>query len=113
IEYSEKLYIVDHQMTMVPVCHECNEMLSLVINKTSRQNIYLHLDLNVLDPVDFDAVSSPVPGGFRFTDLLRAIEVVNAEFNIVGCSVIGYHPRGDEDAAKIKTLIGVIKEIMA
>ncbi len=112
LEHAERQFIVDKEMTMIPVCVDCNEMLSLVIGKTGRENIYLHLDLNVLDPVDFDAVSYPIPGGFRFKDLLKAIKMIDDEFNIVGCSIIGYHPRGDEDAAKIEELVALLKTIM-
>lgn len=113
LEHTERQFIVDNKMTIIAACDECNELLNLVVAKGQRNNIYLHIDLNVLNPVDFEAVSNPVPGGFRFTDLIKAIELVSSEFNIVGCSIIGYHPRGDEDDAKIRKLVELLKTIMA
>lgn len=112
LEHSERQFIVDNEMTIIPVCNECNEMVSLVAGKTQRENLYLHIDLNVLNPVDFDAVSNPVPGGFRFTDLIEVVEMVSKEYNIVGCSIIGYHPRGDEDSVKTRKLVDLLKTIM-
>ncbi len=112
IEHAERQFIVDNQMPIVPVCHDCGEMLQSVIERTGRQKLYVHIDLNVIDPMDFDAVSYPAPGGFRFNNLLDTIQQLGEQFEIVGCSVLGYHPQGDEDKMKTKQLLKVVQEIM-
>ncbi len=112
VEHAERQFIVDNHMPIIPACHDCAEMLQTIIERTGRKKLYLHIDLNVIDPIDFDAVSYPAPGGFRFNNLLDLIRQLGEQFTIVGCGVIGDHPRGDEDAIKTKQLLKIVQEIM-
>lgn len=47
------------------------------------QHVYLHLDLDVLDPAEFADVTFPEPGGLSITQLVAAID------RLAGCSVVG------------------------
>ncbi|MFC9691141.1 arginase family protein [Kribbella sp. NPDC056951] len=64
--------------------------------------VYVHLDLDVLDPEHFDSVSYPVAGGVtpdRLVELLRAVGPV------VGGAITEYVGTGDpKDAAVIRRL---------
>lgn len=113
VGHAERQYIVDNQIPIVPVCCECGDMLNMVVEKTGRKNLYIHLNLDVIDPVDFDSVAYPFEGGFRYKDLLESFYQLGDQFSVVGCAVTGYHPQGsEENAAKVREILTVIKEIM-
>lgn len=113
LDHAERQYIVDHGLPNVPVCHECSDLLSSVVRRTGRTKVYLHLDLDVIDPHDFDAVACPTPGGFGYEDLLDSVALLGEALPIVGCAITEYQPKGDEDARKVQRLLRVVTEAMA
>ena len=59
--------------------------------------IYLHIDLDVLDPDEFGAVGFPEPGGITFDQLTAAVSALASRFMIVGAGITEFQPRGPED----------------
>lgn len=112
LDHAERQYIVDHGMPNVPICHECTSLLTSVVRRTKCSHVYVHLDLDVIDPEDFDAVACPSPGGFRYEDLLESFANLATFFPIVGCGITEYQPKGDDDALKVERLLGVVTEAM-
>lgn len=112
LDHAERQYIVDHAIPNVPMCHECSDMLGDVVAKRGHKNLYIHLDLDVIDPMDFDAVACPSPGGFWFQDLLDAIDELGQQYTIVGAAVTEYQPKGDEDAKKVQLVVEKLQQVM-
>ncbi|MDD3822718.1 MAG: arginase family protein [Sphaerochaetaceae bacterium] len=112
LDHAERLYIVEHSIPNVPMCHECVDMLNTVVKLTRRSNVYLHLDLDVIDPADFDAVSCPSPNGFRFEDLLSSVAELGNAFPIVGCAVTEYQVKGEAHEHKLARLLKTIRTAM-
>lgn len=112
LDHAERQFIADHGLPNVPVCHECSDMLASVVRKSGHKQVYLHVDLDVIDPHDFDAVSCPSPGGFGYEDLLDSISQLGRSFPIVGCAITEYQPKGQEDAKKVERLLRVVTEAM-
>ena len=112
LEHFERQYIVDHAIPNVPLCHECASMLGTVVAKTGHRQIYLHLDLDVIDPAEFDSVACPTPGGFLFSDLLQTIEELGQQYTIVGASITEYQPKNDEDSLKVEKLVHTVLNSM-
>ena len=83
-----------------------------MVAKTGRKHIYMHLDLDVIDPKDFDAVSCPTPGGFWFDDLLAEIAHLGKAFPIVGSAVTEYQPKDDENALKVQRVLEALGDAM-
>ena len=113
LEHSERQFIVDHAIPNVPVCHDCASLLNDVVAKSGRRKLYLHLDLDVIDPLDFTAVACPCPGGYWYDDLLTTIENLAGQFTVVGSSVTEYQPSSDEDAEKVNKLVHTLYEAMS
>jgi arginase len=55
-----------------------------------KENIYIHLDLDVLDPGDFCATPLLVPGGVRKSALLSCVEELRKEHDVAGMGVYEY-----------------------
>jgi arginase len=50
------------------------------------QSVYLHVDLDVLDPAEFGGLNYPEPGGLTVAQLVEAIGAL-AEFDVIGAGV--------------------------
>lgn len=67
--------------------------------------VYVHVDLDVLDPSVFGSVGSPAPGGFWPDELLSLVGAVAERFEVVGLGIMEYEPDGGEDQALIGSLV--------
>ncbi|MBU1227907.1 MAG: arginase family protein [Actinobacteria bacterium] len=63
--------------------------------------LYVHLDVDVVDPDDLPAVNYPVPGGPSLAETLAVLEWLAATGRVVALSVSAWNPRlpGAEQAA--------------
>lgn len=62
------------------------------ILKRLKKNVYLTIDLDVLDPSIMPSVSNPVPGGLKWYDVLNLIENLAKNKNIIGVDVVEFCP---------------------
>ena len=67
--------------------------------------IYVHLDLDVLDPVEFPDVLVPAPGGISTTVLTETIQSLAASFDLVGFSIVELKPVSSDAAERVRRLI--------
>jgi agmatinase len=56
------------------------------------QHVYLSLDLDALDPSEMPAVGTPMPGGFRFDELLEVLELLFSKKTVVGADLVEFSP---------------------
>lgn len=61
-----------------------------VIEKKGNRSIYVHLDLDVLDPALFPYTMCPVAGGIKPETLIEMLRCLNRRFDIVGLSLLEY-----------------------
>jgi arginase len=59
--------------------------------------VYVHIDLDVLDPDEFGAVGFPELGGITIGQLTAAVRALASRFMIVGAGIREFQPRGPED----------------
>lgn len=59
---------------------------------------YVHVDIDVLDPVFVPGVDFPSPGGLTPGDLVAAVGIVAARIPVAGLSVTAYDPERDDAA---------------
>jgi arginase len=73
--------------SMVPKLHELDAT-----------DIYLHIDLDVLDVSEGNANSYAVPGGLMASDVARAIHDITQKFRVRAAAFTAYDPEADDDA---------------
>ena len=56
------------------------------------ENVYITLDMDVLDPSVMPSVSLPEPGGMEYFMLLRTLKEIFRRSNVIGLDVIGLCP---------------------
>ncbi|MEV0195130.1 arginase family protein [Nonomuraea sp. NPDC050691] len=67
--------------------------------------VYIHIDLDVLDPRIFTSVGSPAPGGLEPDQLLAMVKAAADRFEIVGLGITEYEPSRPEDQALLTPLV--------
>lgn len=75
--------------------------------------VYLHIDLDVLDPEVFASVGTPAPGGMRPDGLLGLVSAVAERFDVVGLGIVEYEPGRPEDQELLAPLVERLVKVCA
>jgi len=105
MDYSEAEGIKDRHIFHASYIHKSNDWVRRII-ELSGNNVYLTIDLDVLDPAVMPSTGTPEPGGLGWYDLMGLFEALSSKRNIVGFDVVELCPsqgRVDPDflAAKL------------
>lgn len=68
------------------------------VRATGAARVWVHIDVDVLDPPEFAGVSSAVPFGLSPAALAAAIRALRAEIPLAGATIAGFAPRSPADA---------------
>ncbi|MFI7523423.1 arginase family protein [Micromonospora globbae] len=73
--------------------------LIAAVAATGARAVYVHIDLDVLDPQVFASVGTPEPGGLTPDQLVAAVRAIAARFAVAGLGITEYEPNrpSDED----------------
>jgi arginase len=77
------------------------------IRSKNSDNIYIHIDLDVLDLDEFPYVMVPAAGGIRAARLLELLKRLKAEFNIVGISMLEYTSSEEEEIEILSEIVRI------
>ncbi|HEX6347509.1 arginase family protein [Umezawaea sp.] len=76
--------------------------------ETDADEVYLHVDLDVLDPAGFDGVGCPVPGGLTVAELVGSIRAIAAATPVVGA---GITECATDDPAALRALVPLLEAV--
>ncbi len=74
------------------------EALADAVRPTGATRVWVHIDVDVLDPAELTGVSSPAPFGAAPSALAAAIRRLREEFPLAGATIAGFAPRSPADA---------------
>ncbi len=95
-------------------CSELTDPAALVtaVAKMGAKHVFVHIDLDVLDPSALDGLSDLIPFGLSVADLGGAITALRAEFVLAGATITGFAPASPEaatdDLPSILRIIGAL-----
>lgn len=75
--------------------------------RTRRHRVYLHIDLDALDPAEGRANAFAAPGGLSAGQLLEAVSAVFARFDVAAAALTAYDPAVDADGRLGRTAVRV------
>lgn len=82
------------------------------VESTGATSVYIHVDLDVLDPGEVHGVGSPVPFGLATAELLAMISGLRERFALAGAGITEFAPasshEADDDLATILRIIGAL-----
>ena len=83
-----------------------------IVEATGADAVYVHIDLDVLDPGMLSGVSQPVPFGASLEQLTGALRELRTRFQLVGGSISGFAPASPvaaiDDLGTILRVIGAL-----
>ncbi|MFI6788743.1 arginase family protein [Nonomuraea sp. NPDC050383] len=82
-------------------------------DRGERAAVYIHIDLDVLDPETFASVGSPAPGGLQPDQLLAMVRATADRFEMAGLGITEYEPSRPEDQALLVPLVKALVEACA
>ena len=83
-----------------------------VVSRLKDKNVYLTIDLDVLDPAFFCGTGTPEAGGASFNQLLEAIILIGEELNIVGADMNELSPHYDQSGASTSIACKLLRELL-
>jgi arginase len=89
----------DIRVLSVQALREPGRLVSAVAG-TGATHVYIHLDLDVLDPEYFTSLSCPEPGGLHPGQLRTALRALTDRFNFAGMGITEHAPAADSDGSE-------------
>lgn len=90
------------------------QSLIAAIEATGAASVYLHIDLDVLDPGDFIGLGYPEPFGITGEALVAIITAVKAHFGFAGAGITEFAPASlDETVNDLPTVLRIIGALSA
>lgn len=86
--------------------------LEETVERLKGRNVYLTVDLDVLDPSIFPGTGTPEAGGVTFDELRRALTLVCEKLNIVACDVNELSPVYDQSGVSTAVACKIIREML-
>ena len=91
--------------------HTINTFLDIV-KSLENKNVYLTIDLDVLDPSIFPGTGTPEPGGISYREFEEVFKVLkNSNINLVGLDIVELSP--DYDNTNVSTVVAckILREL--
>lgn len=105
----DEFYFADEHTEM----HKFNfDGLEETMERLKGRNVYLTVDLDVLDPSVFPGTGTPEAGGVTFDELRRALTLVCGKLNIVACDVNELSPVYDQSGVSTAVACKIIREML-
>lgn len=67
--------------------------------------VYIHLDLDVLDPLDFPDSLMSTPGGLSRDNIAAIVQDLASQFDVVGFSIVEFRRRSADGLVRLSQLI--------
>ena len=88
--------------------------LVAAVEATGAGSVYLHIDLDVLDPGELLGLSDPVPFGVTPAALVAAVRALKGRFGLAGASIAGFSPASPDEASDdLPTILRIIGALTA
>lgn len=104
---AEKAFMCAQGITHLPTVAEAVTLHRILAEKGHR-HIYIHFDLDVLDPGDFSATPLPVAQGMPVSQAQALIVAAARESELIGFGLFEYRPTGQ----KQPVLTAILKQLL-
>ena len=83
-----------------------------MVKKLENKNVYLTIDLDVLDPSIFSGTGTPEPGGVIYKEFENIFKVLkNSNIKLVGCDIVELSPDYDNTNVSTVTACKILREL--
>lgn len=98
LDVAEQSYIAKSSIPVLSVAdmEQRSDTVMDAIRNAGSKNLYIHIDLDVLEPKQFPYVPLPAPNGLHMDTLQQLLLTLQAEFTVVGLGLVEYKPTGKQ-----------------
>ncbi|WP_375384815.1 arginase family protein [uncultured Microbacterium sp.] len=110
MELEEELYVDATGIRVISVAELADpEILADAVARTGAARVYIHVDLDVLDPGEVSGLTHPVPFGATPAQVVAAIRAVRARLPLAGASLAEFSPSSSEAAVEdLGTILRIV-----
>lgn len=113
IDEAEHIHLNEFNVQRVAIDElEQVEALAEAVRATGAARVFVHVDVDVLDPAEMSGVSSPAPFGTQARVLAQALRRVREDVPLAGATIAGFAPASATDAVSdmgaVLRLIGAL-----
>ncbi len=112
LDLPEKEFIDFNNLTIVIDRNNWKAQLLKLLNQQRAKNIYVHLDLDVIDPQIFPSLKCPTADGFNPKDIAEFLKDVIRNYNVVGLSLTETTAKSQKELEPIKSILDVYKDYL-
>lgn len=111
---AENDYVEAAGIARIPAVEVSARTLVAAVDAAGASAVYIHVDLDVLDPDAIGGIDSPQPFGVSTTQLLEALRGVRARFPLVGAGIAQFAPASRESAEDdLPTILRIVAALSA
>ncbi|MET4159643.1 arginase family protein [Agromyces sp. PvR057] len=113
IDAEEHRFIDEHGIDVLTVEDLSDPSIVIAsLEATGASHVFVHVDLDVLDPSALAGLSYPMPFGVDASTLVALVKAVVARFPLAGAAITGFAPNSpgaaDDDLPTILRLVGAL-----
>lgn len=110
IDEGEREFIDAHGVAVLTVEDLSDPAVVIgALEETGARRVFVHIDLDVLDPSALAGLSYPLPFGVGAAELVALLKAVVARFPLAGASIAGFTPSTPESAPDdLPTILRVV-----
>ncbi|MDN3311508.1 arginase family protein [Microbacterium oryzae] len=112
LEDEEAAFIAASGIHHLPCADFSPAALVEAVAATGAKRIYVHVDLDVLDPAHMSGVTAPAPFGLEPAEVVAGIAALRAELPLAGASIAGFAPPSPaaavDDMGAILRVVGAL-----
>lgn len=113
-DLAEEAFVAERGIRVVPADEVAPESLIAAVEATGATTVYVHIDLDVLDPADLTGLGYPEPFGVRATVLVETLKALLARFPLAGAGITEFAPASPESAVEdLPTILRLIGALSA
>lgn len=109
---AEDGYIAEHRIATIGAADVSAAALIAAVEATGAASVYVHIDLDVLEPSDFAGLGYPEPFGVGASQLVDALKGLLGRFPLAGAGITEFAPTTPADAVEdmptILRLVGAL-----
>lgn len=112
VDPGEDEYIAEHGVTIIGAADISGAALIAAVEATGASAVYVHIDLDVLEPGEFAGIGYPEPFGVGASQLVDALKELLGAFSLAGAGITEFAPTTPSDAVEdmptILRLVGAL-----
>ena len=109
VDAAEDEYIAQNGVRSVGVDGFSAEALIAAVEATGAASVYVHIDLDVLDPGEFTGIGYPEPFGLSAGDLVDALKALLVRFPLAGAGITEFAPASVDAAVDdLPTILRIV-----